>query len=133
MCCKRTGSQKFYSHVDVFEPDRDTSHLPDEERHADAAAGQFLIPEDKLASFMLRKGKWISREDVLAFSARHQIHPSIVVGQIQHLRHIAGDKRAFAFLREFMTKVHDRFLDWPLSDGWGKSRKWVSRRSGGKS
>ncbi len=103
-----------------FEPDRDTSRLPEEERQADMAAAQFLIPEDKVASFMLRKGKWISREDVLAFSARHQIHPAIVVGQIQHRRHKAGDKRAFAFLREFMTKVHDRFSDWPLSDGWGK-------------
>lgn len=115
------GKTESYSHVDVFEPDRDPSHLPDEERRADMAAAQFLISEDKLASFMLRKGKWISREDVLAFSARHQIHPAIVVGQIQHHRHKAGDTRAFAFLREFMTKVHDRFSDWPFCDGWGKA------------
>lgn len=114
------GKTEANSHVDVFEPDRDTSRLPEEERHADAVAAEFLIPEDKLASFMLRKGKWISREDVLSFSARHQVHPAIVVGQIQHRRHKAGDKRAFAFLREFMTKVHDRFFDWPLIDGWGK-------------
>jgi HTH-type transcriptional regulator/antitoxin HigA len=114
------GRGESYSHVDVFEPDRETSNLPPEERRADAAAAEFLIPQDKLASFMLRKGKWISREDVLAFSARHHIHPAVVVGQIQHQRHKSGDKRAFAFLREFMPKIHDRFLDWSLVDGWGK-------------
>lgn len=107
-------------HVDVFEPDRDANELPPEERRADAAAAEFLVPQDKLTSFMARKGKWISREDVLAFSARHHIHPAVVVGQIQHRRHKSGEERAFAFLREYMTKIHHLFLDWPLRDGWGK-------------
>jgi HTH-type transcriptional regulator/antitoxin HigA len=106
--------------VDVFEPDRNLSELPPEERRADAESVEFLVPQDKLTSFMSRKGKWISRDDVLAFSARHHIHPAIVVGQIQHRRHKSGDVRAFAFLRDYMTQVHHLFSDWPLRDGWGK-------------
>jgi HTH-type transcriptional regulator/antitoxin HigA len=109
-----------YSHVDVFEPDRNTDLMPDEEKIADAAAAEFLIPQDKLASFISRKGKWISETDVLAFSARHHIHPAVVIGQIQHHRHKDGDERAFAFLRKYMTKVHERFFDWEFRDGWGK-------------
>ena len=88
------GKQTCYSHVDVFEPDRDVDELPVEERRADEAAAEFLIPQAKLASFMNRKGKFISEKDVLAFSARHHIHPSIVIGQIQYRRHKAGNDRA---------------------------------------
>ncbi|MBI3434916.1 MAG: HigA family addiction module antidote protein [Proteobacteria bacterium] len=107
-------------HVDVFDPDRDENNLPPEERHADAAAAEFLIPQDKLTSFMARKGKWIAETDVLAFSARHNIHPAVVIGQIQNRRHKAGDDRAFAFLRKYLTKIHENFMSWPLRDGWGK-------------
>ncbi|HLL30106.1 MAG TPA: HigA family addiction module antitoxin [Allosphingosinicella sp.] len=114
------GKDAAYSHVDVFEPDRDVSTLSLEEQRADAAAAEFLIPQDKLASFMARKGKWISETDVIAFAARHHIHPAVVIGQIQHQRHKQGDGRAFAFLRRYMTKVHEYFLEWPLRDGWGK-------------
>lgn len=114
------GKQASYTHVDVFENDRDVDQLPDEEKRADAAAAEFLVPQDKLSSFMRRKGKWISEEDVLAFAARHHIHPAIVVGQIQNYRHQRGDERAFAFLRRYLTKKVDRYFeDWPLRDGWG--------------
>lgn len=115
------GKAATYTHVDVFDPERDDSSLPDEERRADAAAAEFLIPQEKLASFMSRKGKWISETDVLAFAARHNIHPAVVIGQIQNRRHKAGDGRAFAFLRRYLTKIHDHFMSWPLRDGWGKS------------
>lgn len=114
------GKTSTYTHVDVFDPDRDEACLSPEERRADAAAAEFLIPQDKLTSFIQRKGKWISETDVLAFAARHNIHPAIVIGQIQNRRHKAGDDRAFAFLRRYLTKVHERFLSWPLLDGWGK-------------
>lgn len=114
------GKGSSYTHVDVFESDRDVSELPDEEQRADAAAAQFLVPQDKLESFMRRKGKWVSEDDVLAFSARHHIHPAIVVGQIQNYRHQQGDERAFAFLRRYLTKKVDGYFDgWPLRDGWG--------------
>jgi HTH-type transcriptional regulator/antitoxin HigA len=113
------GKVATYSHVDVFDPDRDDDELPDEERRADAAAAEFLIPQEKLTSFMTRKGKWISETDVLAFAARHNIHPAVVIGQIQNRRKKAGDDRAFAFLRRYLTKVHEHFTSWPLRDGWG--------------
>lgn len=113
----KTASQ---THIDVFEPGRNTQKLPQQEVIADAAAAEFLIPQDKLTSFIDRKGQWISEKDVLAFSARHQIHPSIVVGQIQHRRHKDGDEKAFAWLRKYLKdKVNERFASWPLYDGWG--------------
>lgn len=117
------GMATSFTHVDVFEPDRNLEELPNEERRADEAAAEFLIPQDKLTSFMVRKGKWISETDVLAFAARHNVHPAIVIGQIQHRRHKAGDQRAFTFLRRYLTKIHDCFEAWPLRDGWGHAAK----------
>lgn len=113
------GKEVSHTHVDVFDPERDEKALPFEECRADAAAAEFLVPKDKLTSFMDRKGKWISETDVLAFAARHNIHPAIVIGQIQNRRHKEGDERAFAFLRKYLTKVHEHFASWPLRDGWG--------------
>lgn len=113
------AKQSSYYHVDVFEPDRDLDNLPDEERRADDAAAEFLVPQDKLTSFMRRKGKFISERDVLAFAARHHIHPAVVIGQIQYQRKKAGDAKAYSWLRKYMTGVRDYFMDWDYRDGWG--------------
>jgi len=115
------GRDVGFSAPDTFEPDRDLNDLPDEERRADEAAAEFLVPQDRMQSFLRRKGQWISEEDVLAFSARHQIHPSVVVGQIQHHRFKkTGDKKEWRFLRRYLTnKVDGFFSNWPMCDGWG--------------
>ncbi|MCI5046534.1 MAG: HigA family addiction module antitoxin [Aquisalinus sp.] len=114
------GKDVAYSHVDVFDPDRDSNSLPLEEQRADDEAAEFLLPQDKLLSFMSRKGKFISERDVLAFSARHHIHPSVVVGQIQFRRHQAGVPNAYAFLRKYQKSIEDCFMDWEFRDGWGR-------------
>jgi HTH-type transcriptional regulator/antitoxin HigA len=115
------GKDVGFSAPDTFEPDRDPSELPDEERRADEAAAEFLVPQDRVHSFLRRKGQWISEEDVLAFAARHHIHPSIVVGQIQHHRFKkTGDKKEWRFLRRYLTtKVDGFFSNWSMLDGWG--------------
>ncbi|NJO33295.1 MAG: ImmA/IrrE family metallo-endopeptidase [Rhodospirillales bacterium] len=113
------GKDTSFSHVDVFEPDRDIDQLPIEERRADEEAAEFLIPQAKLASFMNRKGKFISEKDVLAFAARHHIHPSIVIGQIQYRRYKSGNDRAYTWLRKYLTSVRGYFMDWEYRDGWG--------------
>lgn len=113
------GKETLQSHVDVFEPDRNEDELPEEENRADSAAAEFLVPQAKLASFMSRKGKWISEKDVLAFAARHDIHPAIVIGQIHRRRHEQGDEKAYAFLRKYLTDIRDNFMSWQYRDGWG--------------
>lgn len=116
---REDGKEFSYSHVDVFEPDRNLDELPVEERQADNAAAEFLIPQDRLISFMARKGKFISERDVLAFAARHHIHPAVVIGQIQYRRHMAGDTKAYSWLRKYMTGIREHFMDWEHRDGWG--------------
>jgi HTH-type transcriptional regulator/antitoxin HigA len=113
------GKRAAYSHVDVFEPDRNFDELPKEEQRADSAAAEFLVPQDKLNSFMARKGKFISERDVLAFAARHHIHPAVVIGQVQRRRHQEGDDKAYGWLRKYLTGIRGYLLDWEYRDGWG--------------
>lgn len=89
--------------------------VDDEELIADRAAQDFLIPRDTLNSFIARKAPYISERDVMAFSARMQIHPAVVVGQIQY----ALDK--WNWLKKHIKKVRERLVIWEHTDGWGKS------------
>ena len=86
---------------------------PECEDIADKAAADFCVPQDLLASFILRKSPYISEQDVLAFSARVQIHPGVVVGQIQNRT------RKYNWLRKYQTGVRNRLLEWKHKDGWG--------------
>jgi HTH-type transcriptional regulator/antitoxin HigA len=87
---------------------------PEEEVHANREAAEFCIPREKLESFLLRKGAFISEQDVLAFAARLEIHPAIVVGQIQHKQH------KYNWLRKYQTSIRSHLLDWEFVDGWGR-------------
>lgn len=91
------------------------SDVDEEELIADRAAQEFLIPRDTLQSFIDRKAPYISERDVMAFSARMQIHPAVVVGQIQH----ALDK--WNWRKKHIKKVRERLVTWEHTDGWGKS------------
>ncbi|HXL14075.1 MAG TPA: helix-turn-helix domain-containing protein [Bradyrhizobium sp.] len=91
-----------------------SSEKPDEEKRADDAAAEFCIPRAQLNSFLARKGAFISEQDVIGFAARLEIHPAIVVGQVQYKR------QNFAWLRKYQTSIRDYLTDWKYVDGWGR-------------
>jgi HTH-type transcriptional regulator / antitoxin HigA len=93
--------------------DRATAEKPECEDIADRAAAQFCVPQDLLESFILRKSPFISEPDVLAFAARVEIHPGVVVGQIQK------KLNRYNWLRKYQTGIRSRLLDWKYKDGWG--------------
>lgn len=83
-----------------------------EEERANDAASEFCIPKAKLDSFLARKGQFISEQDVIGFAARLEIHPAIVVGQIQYKR------QNYAWLRKYQTSIRNYLMDWKYVDGW---------------
>ena len=85
---------------------------PAEEVRANNAAAEFCIPKTQMHSFLARKGQYISEQDVIGFAARLEIHPAIVVGQIQHKR------QNYAWLRKYQTSIRDYLMDWKYVDGW---------------
>jgi HTH-type transcriptional regulator / antitoxin HigA len=108
------GREISFSPVDEFDDDIDSEDLPPEERRANAAATEYLIPPHLLQSFMARKGDFISEKDVLDFSARLEINPAIVIGQIQHKR------KNYAWLRKYQTSIRKHLFEWEFVDGWGR-------------
>jgi HTH-type transcriptional regulator / antitoxin HigA len=106
------GKDVGFMPVDEFDGSREG--IPEEERVADTAAQEFLIPRTTLNSFILRKAPYISERDVLSLAARMELHPAIVVGQIQH----ATGK--WNWLTKHIKKVRAHLVGWEYSDGWGQ-------------
>jgi HTH-type transcriptional regulator / antitoxin HigA len=92
----------------------DENNGPEEEVRANREAAEFCVPRQQLTSFLARKGNFISEQDVLAFAARLEIHPAIVIGQIQH------KQQKYNWLRKYQTGVRSYLFDWEFVDGWGR-------------
>lgn len=88
--------------------------IPNEERLANNAAAEFLIPQEKLVSFIERKSPFISERDVIAFAARNEIHPAVVIGQIQN------KTKNWAWLRKYLKSIRGNLDEWQHIDGWGR-------------
>ena len=88
--------------------------IPEQERVANAAARDFCVPKKEMASFIARKDPFFSEKDIVGFARRMNVHPGIVVGQIQ-----AHTKR-WDFLRPYLVKVRQFLLPGAMVDGWGQ-------------
>ena len=86
------------------------------ESRANREAATRLISHRDLESFMRRVGPFYSRDRVIQFAHSVQIHPGIIVGQLQHRGEIG-----FSALRDLLSKVRDVVTETALTDGWGKS------------
>lgn len=108
------GRDVTFTPVDEFTYDiEDQSGLPAEEIAANVAASDFLVPRRLLDSFIARKSPFISEKDMLAFAARVEINPAVVVGQIQH------KTQNYAWLRKYQKSIREYLLSWTCKDGWG--------------
>jgi HTH-type transcriptional regulator/antitoxin HigA len=85
------------------------------EARADREASNFLIPDEKLQSFIRRTTPRFSKVKIIQFANVHQIHPGIVVGQLQHLGAIN-----YSHSREMLAPIRELLADSALTDGWGR-------------
>jgi len=88
--------------------------IPEEERVANAAAANFCVPIDKLASFLARKHPFYYEKDVIAFARLLNRHPGLVVGQMQR----SLDR--YDYLARYLVKVRQFVLPGSIADGWGQ-------------
>lgn len=93
----------------------DESNIDEQERVANAAALRFCFPREKIISFYNRKAPYVSERDVIGFSALMEVHPAIVVGQIQYM------KDDYRWLRKYLVKVRKTLLESIPYDGWGEA------------
>ncbi len=97
---------------DVADPETGID-ISAEEALANSDAADFCVPAQKMHSFYLRKNPYFSERDVMAFAKRMNVHPGLVVGQLQR------KMGRYDFLRRHLVKVRDNLASSMMLDGWG--------------
>jgi len=93
-----------------------TCDRPEFELRADRDAAAFLVPAERLENFIARVRPLYSKKRIRAFAASVDVHPGIVVGQLQH-----NEEIPFSHSRDMLEKIRDVLCDAALSDGWGNT------------
>ena len=86
-----------------------------QEMRASAEASAALIPPQELDSFIRRVGPLYSKTRIIQFAHRMKIHPSIIVGQLQHRKEIR-----FIHHHQLLPKMRSIVTEAALTDGYGK-------------
>jgi HTH-type transcriptional regulator / antitoxin HigA len=102
--------------VDMVGADRCLSNeeLSDMEERANNDAANWLIPKDKLLSFITRTRPFYYTEKIIQFANLIKIHPGIIAGQLQYLKEID-----WAANRHMLVKVRNFLISGAMTDGWG--------------
>ena len=88
----------------------------DAEKAADLFSVDFLVSQAKLDRFIARVHPLYSKLKISAFANSNEVHPGIVVGQLQHRKKIA-----YAHSRDLLVKVRNIIIACALTDGWGST------------
>jgi len=88
-------------------------NIAEEERLANEAAANFCVPNNKIESFIARKSPFFSEQDLLGFAKIHQIHPGLVVGQLQRRT------GRYDLFRKHLVSVSSYIIPASVVDGWG--------------
>ena len=97
--------------------DHEPAMLKDDiERRADESAGDWLVPVEELDSFVRRVSPLYAKPKIVQFAQRIKMHPSIILGQLQHRGEIA-----YSSLRDLMVKIRETVTSTAITDGWGNT------------
>lgn len=103
-------------HKDAFSFDDLQSTPNDEaEKRASLNAANALVPQHELEDFIRACAPRYSEARINNLASRLQIHPGIIVGQLQHRGTIS-----FAAHRKLLTKVRALVTQFAFTDGWGQ-------------
>lgn len=84
------------------------------EKRANNEAANNLILSDKLEKFIRSVAPYYSKAAINQFATELQVHPGIVVGQLQHRKELGYDK-----LKDCCVPVRELATMTAFTDGWG--------------
>jgi HTH-type transcriptional regulator/antitoxin HigA len=87
---------------------------PEAELKADQFASGFSIPKAELDGFIARVRPLFSKTRIQAFAAKLNVHPGLVVGQLQYRKMIP-----YSHSREMLARVRPILTEVALTDGFG--------------
>jgi HTH-type transcriptional regulator / antitoxin HigA len=105
----------------VGDTKRVVDNRPAYEVEADRLTIDYLIPQNELDNFIARTRPLYAKTKIIGFANRVDVHPGIVVGQLQH-----RDEISYAHNREMLSKVRNVITEAALTDGWGRVLRHVS-------
>lgn len=112
---KKHGQTVAVVDVQTFEPGTSPdAPVSEDEETANAIAAELCVSRADMADFILRNRPLFSHEKVLGFARRMQVHPGLVVGQLQRA---LGDYRAF---RKYLVSVRPVVAPVAMTDGYGQ-------------
>jgi HTH-type transcriptional regulator/antitoxin HigA len=98
------------SPVDEDLTGRETSEI---EQRANREAAEYLVPRERLESFIARTSPQYYQTRIVQFAQARQVHPGIVVGQLQR-----RDELTYAQHRKLLVKVRSELIGAARTDGW---------------
>lgn len=109
------GEGKDEEIVEEMPSKSDWDKLPPNEKRADEAAANSALPQRELEGFIARVNPLFTKPEIIGFARRMEVHPGIVVGQLQWRGLIH-----YSVYRDTLEKVRDVFVDAALTDGFGR-------------
>ena len=109
----RDGMTKPILDTDILGEGEQVNKQSEAERAIDDQACDFLVPKKELNKFIARTGPYYSKYQISMFAERINVHPGIVVGQLQFLKEVP-----YAYNREMLPKVRSIISPSTLTDGW---------------
>jgi HTH-type transcriptional regulator/antitoxin HigA len=85
----------------------------EEEIIANKEAADFCVSAEKMRSFYVRKNPFFSESDVKSFAKMNNVHPGLVVGQLQYMT------KEYRSLRQYLVNVRKFVTSSAMTDGWG--------------
>ena len=103
-------------HKDRFSFDDLEKRPTDEtEKRANENAARTLVPQTEIDAFIKTYSPRYSEARINNLATRLQIHPGIIVGQLQHRGEIS-----YAAFKSMLKKVRHLVIDLAFTDGWGQ-------------
>jgi HTH-type transcriptional regulator/antitoxin HigA len=109
------GEGKEDAIVDVFDhSSTDGNSKPDIEVRANSAAAHYCIDQGHLEKWLQDSTRIPTKESIIEFASSMNVHPAIVVGQLQFRNVIP-----YSYHRDLLEKVRSVIIECMPSDGFG--------------
>jgi HTH-type transcriptional regulator/antitoxin HigA len=89
------------------------TNISEEELVANNAAADFCVPQESMESFIARKSPLFTEKAVIGFSRTLNLHPGLIVGQLQHRT------GRYDLFRKYLVKMRTIIAPNAIVDGWG--------------
>lgn len=91
---------------------------PEAEQRADSFAVECLVPQQALETFIRQHRPRYAEQQIIQFAGTCQVHPGVVVGQLQFRREIP-----YSHHRRMLAPVREQLAETALIDGWRTGRR----------